>query len=227
MKRSACLAVATVAISLAVSGPVAFGSSLTAINPDFSAVAILCQGYAYQSDVNDCGGSPPQQTFNGTPGFGWTLGPINDGLTSANSLFNPPPFNSMPFSQALFLQNANSSAYQAIGGFVAGTHYVLSFYLGSRYSGNPNWDGTQTVQATIDGNPIATWALTNFTPFTLETALISVPTGGTHTLELEGKNPGDHTAFLSGVSISASVPEPSSLIMLAGSLLIAVRGFKR
>ena len=89
---------------------------------------------------------------------------------------------------------------QAVGGFLAGS-YTLSFYLGSRYSSG-QYDGNQTVEALIDGNVIGTWALTSYTPFTLETAPFTVSTGGTHTLEFRGINYGDHTAFLSDVSIT-------------------------
>ena len=122
----------------------------------------------------------------------------------------------------LFLQNANSGAYQGIAGFTAGTDYVLNFYLGSRYSANPNFDGTQTVQPTIGGNLMGTRTLPDFTPFTLAAPSFSVPAGGTHTLEFDGMNPGGHTSFLSGASISAQVPQPSSLTLLTGSFLILV-----
>ena len=80
--------------------------------------------------------------------------------------------------------------------------YTLSFYLGSRFIDCCGYDGNQTVQALIDGNVIGTWALTSFTPFTLQTVSFTVSTGGTHTLEFRGINNGDHTAFLSYVSIT-------------------------
>jgi len=198
---------------------VGFAGSLAITNSDFSAVPIACPGYAYQSNVDDCGGSPPQQNFNGTPGFGWTIGPYNVGLTNSNG-FNSPPFIGLPFSQALFLQNAQPSAYQAIAGFSAGFNYMLSFYLGSRYYDNGTIDGNQTVQAKVDGNLLGTWVLTSFTPFTLENVSFSVSTGGIHTLEFDGITPGDHTAFLSGVSITpTATPEPASMILVGTGVL--------
>ena len=98
--------------------------------------------------------------------------------------------------------------------------YTLSFYLGSRYSSG-QYDGNQTVEALIDGDVIGTWALTSYTPFTLETAPFTVSADGSHTLEFRGMNYGDHTAFLSDVSITqtGATPEPSSFVLLATGLL--------
>jgi hypothetical protein len=201
-------------------GPTVFAGPII-VNSDFGAVPIICGiGYAYQAFGGDCSSVPPQQPFNSTPGFGWTfLVQGGNGLTAPNSPFNPPSFSGLPFTQAAFLQNANSSVSQAVGGFVAGS-YTLSFYLGSRYDSGGGDDGDQTVAALIDGSVIGTWALTSFTPFTLETASFTVSTDGSHTLEFMGLNPGDHTAFLSDVSITATAtPEPSSLALLATGLL--------
>ena len=198
--------------------PAAFGAP-TIVNFDFGAVPIMCgMDFAYQSFGGDCGSIPPQQQFNTTPGFGWTLGQGGSGLTGPNSPFNPPPFNGLPFTQAAFLQGANSFVSQGVGGFTAGS-YTLSFYLGSRYF-DGGTDGNQTVEALMDGNVFGTWALTSFTPFTLETASFMVSTDGSHTLEFMGINSGDHTAFLSDVSITpTATPEPSSLALLATGLL--------
>ncbi len=44
--------------------------------------------------------------------------------------------------------------------------------------------------------------MTSSTPFTLQSATFTVSTGGSHTLEFEGMNLGDHTAFLSYVVIT-------------------------
>jgi hypothetical protein len=200
--------------------PAAFGAP-TIVNSDFGAVPILCGiGYAYQAFGGDCGSVPAQQSFNSTPVFGWTfLVQGGNGLTAPNSPFNPPSFGGLPFSQAAFLQNANSSVSQAVGGFVAGS-YTLTFYLGSRYDSGGGDDGDQTVAALIDGGVIGTWALTSFTPFTLETASFTIDTTGSHSLEFMGLNPGDHTAFLSDVSITpTATPEPLSLALLATGLM--------
>jgi hypothetical protein len=203
-------------------------ASLTITNAGFSVVSISCAGYAYQSFGGDCSSGPPQQDFNGTPGFGWILDVGGTGLTAPGSAFNPPDFAGRPFSQAVFLQGAGSFVYQSIGGFSTGAKYRLTFYAGSRYFDNsPFSDGNQTVQVTIDGSVIGTWSLTSFTPFTLESVLFSVPTGGTHTLSLNGITPGDHTAFVSGISITQPVPEPSTLLLVGPAIGLFVRRIPR
>jgi hypothetical protein len=196
--RLRCFLLSTVILMMV---PAAFGDP-TIVNFNFGAVPILCGGgYAYQGPLG-CG---DEQDFNSTPGFGWTLGPIHpgeggSGLTRQGTVFFPPDFGGLPFTQAVFLQGPYSFVSQVIGGFTAGS-YTLSFYLGSRYSSG-QYDGNQTVQALIDGNVIGTWALTSFTPFTLQTVSFTVSTDGTHTLEFRGINNGDHTAFLSYVNIT-------------------------
>jgi hypothetical protein len=201
-----------------------FGSGPTIVNADFSAVPITCSnGFAYQIPT----GIGCQQDFNSAPGFGWTLAIENGiGLTSPNTAFNPPDFTGMPFRQALFLQGGPTSAFQSIGGFNGGTDYVLSFYLGSRYRQDPLVDGNQTVEARFDGSVIGTWTLTSFTAFALEQASFVAPTNGVHLLEFDTVNSGDHTVFLSGVSISQPVPEPSTLMLLAVPVLVGLRALR-
>jgi len=158
----------------------------------------------------------PSQNFNASHGFGWILGTIlsvyghpqmsldgGPGLTGPNTIFSPPPFDGLPFNQAVILQDVGPFVWQSVGGFTAGK-YTLSFYLGSRYSSF--YDGNQTVEALIDGNVIGTWDLVSFTPFTLETAPFTVSTDGSHTLMFRGINHGDHTAFLSYVTITPTEP---------------------
>jgi hypothetical protein len=206
----------------------AFAASPAITNADFSAVPVGCPGFAYQAFAGDCTSVPQQQDFNGTPGFGWILDQGGTGLTVANSAFNPPDFTGLPFSEAVFLQGAGSFVYQAIGGFSAGADYVLSFYAGSRYFNNPPFsDGNQTVQATIDGIVVGEWAFTSFSPFTQETVPFSVSTGGTHILSLDGITPGDHTAFVSGVSITQPVPEPATLMLFGSGIGMAVRRLRK
>jgi len=119
----------------------------TIVNFDFGAVPIACSnGYAYQGPVGSCPYNDPTQDFGQTPGFGWMLGWVvaqsgaplcctngGAGLTGPNTIFYPPSFNGMPFSQAVFLQNVGSFVWQSVEGFTAG-NYTLSFYLGSRYN---------------------------------------------------------------------------------------------
>jgi hypothetical protein len=182
------------------------------VNFDFGAVRIACgNDYAYIGAASGCAYGYNTQDFNAGPGFGWILGgsvarqlaPTSleggAGLTGPNTIFYPPPFDGLPFNQAVFLQDRGSFVWQAVSGFTAG-NYTLSFYLGSRYS--TLYDGNQTVQALIDGQVIGTWALSSFTPFTLETASFTVTTGGTHAVEFLGVNKGDHTAFVSYVVIT-------------------------
>lgn len=186
------------------------------VNFDFGAVPVECSswGFAYEGPVLWCSGDPTSQNFNATPGFGWILGggvsvPAvppgvhangGAGLTGPGTDFYPPPFNGLPFNQAVFLQDI-SFVWQEVGGFSART-YTLSFYLGSRFIDCCGYDGNQTVVALIDGHPIGTWALSSYTPFTQETATFTVSGAGSHTVQFMGTNPGDHTAFLSYVVIT-------------------------
>ena len=212
-----------VGISAAVAGPVI-------VNGNFGTPIIYCdnyggwRNYAYQGTFG-CGGGHQSQDFNNSPGFGWFFGETHpeyqgSGLTGPTTAFNPPSFDGLPFLQAVFLQGANSSVSQDIGGFTPGT-YDLSFYLGSRFS-DYGYDGNQTVETLFDGQVIATYALRSDTPFTLENILLTVGTPGTHNLEFLGVSEGDHTAFLSDVEITpvgGTVPEPSSLALCAAGVL--------
>jgi hypothetical protein len=187
-------------------------AQINIVNYDFGAVTISCSyGFVYQGPIPEClypsGGST--QDLDQSPGFGWILGGMvpymfgspngGSGLTGPNTEFFPPPFNGLPFNQAVFLQDTGSFVWQQVDGFTAGT-YTLSFYLGSRYHGCCD-DGNQTVIALIDGNVIGKWAMSSFTPFTLRSVNFTVG-NGSHTLEFMGTRPGDHTAFLSYVVIT-------------------------
>ncbi|HTV66172.1 MAG TPA: hypothetical protein VMD98_11230 [Bryocella sp.] len=185
------------------------------VNFDFGAVPVGCSiGYAYQGAELACSERGyATQDFDQTPGFGWIIGGAaarhlaptslegGAGVTGPNTIFYPPPFDGFPFTQAVFLQDIGSFVWQELGNFSTGT-YTLNFYLGSRFIDCCGYDGNQTVVALIDGTPIGTWALSSYTPFTLETASFTVTTGGNHTLAFMGTNPGDHTAFLSYVTIA-------------------------
>jgi len=181
----------------------------TIVNFDFGAVRISCgNGYAYQGAVITCPYGYNTQDFDQSPGFGWILGQIvahqlaptslegGSGLTGPNTIFFPPSFDGLPFNQAVFLQDRGGFVWQPVS-FAAGS-YTLSFYLGSRCT----YDGTQTVEALIDGQVVGTWALSSCTPFNLTTAVFTVRNGGIHTVEFMGVNAGDHTAFLSYVTIT-------------------------
>jgi hypothetical protein len=191
----------------------ASAGSLAVVNPNFSAVAVLCSGgYADQSfKGGNCEGpTAPQQDFNSSLGTGWTFALIGDanplvpgaGATKPNTAFNPPSFSGLPFSQAAVLQGPSAIA-QITTGFVPGGQYTLSFYLGSR-QGEGCCDGNQTVQVTLDNQVLGTWPLVSFTPFTLQTAAFTVASGGPHVLKFAGIATGDHTAFFSGVGMETA-----------------------
>lgn len=179
------------------------------VNFDFGAVLVQCSnGYAYQGAVTSCPYGYNTQDFDQSPGFGWILGAVvarqlaptslegGSGLTGPNTIFYPPSFAGLPFNQAVFLQDRGGFVWQAVD-FAAGS-YTLGFYLGSRCI----YDGNQTVEALIDGQVVGTWALSSCTPFTLETSVFTVSNRGSHTVEFMGMNAGDHTAFLSYVTIT-------------------------
>jgi hypothetical protein len=168
-------------------------------NPDFSSPAINCNNYAYQSATGCGGASYPTQNLTGS---GWNFGAAGDGLAALGSAFNLPAAVPAPFTQAAFLQGDGASVVQGITAMSAGS-WTVSFYLGSRYASG-SYDGTQTVQVLLDGNPVGLYSLTNGTPFTQETITIPGVTAATHQLEFLGTTPGDHTAFVSDVSVSSA-----------------------
>lgn len=205
------LRIGALLLSILIIPAIAFGQ-VNIVNFDFGAVGISCgNDYAYQGAVTNCPYGYNTQDFDQSPGFGWILGHTvarqlaltslegGSGLTGPNTIFFPPPFTGMPFNQAVFLQDRGPFVWQAVN-FAAGS-YTLSFYLGSRYWDGPD-NGNQTVEALIDGQVVGTWAMSSYTPFTLQTATFTVGNGGYHTVEFLGMNAGDHTAFLSYVTIT-------------------------
>jgi hypothetical protein len=195
---------------------IAAADSLTVVNANFANVAVQCSnGIAAQSYMGGTCAGPgnEQQDFNAAVGVGWTFASFpadanpsahdGDGMTNPNTIFDPPSFAGLPFSRAAFLQGANTAIAQTITGFFPGGLYTLGFYLGSRYA-TGSFDGNQTVEAIVDSQVIGTWALTSYTPFTLQTIPFTVSTGGSHIIKFEGTVSGDHTAFLSGVSIATT-----------------------
>jgi hypothetical protein len=188
-------------------------SNGTVANPDFALPAINCNDYSYQSPSN-CGTQAyPTQDLAGQ---NWTYGAgAGDGLASLGSPFNLPagiPLTGV--SQAAFLQGAGSSVSQSLTG-PAGT-WQVGFYLGSRYA-NGGDDGNQTVDVLLDGNVVGTYHLSSYTPFMPVTLDIGNVSAGPHTLEFEGMTSGDHTAFLTDLSVS-EVPEPASMLVLGANL---------
>ena len=188
---------------------------LTIVNGNLGNVPVECGAHAYQSYMGgtcNIAGQNPQENFNSAIGIGWTLPPLpgdasgtpgGDGILGPDFEFDTPPFTGLPFSRALFLQGPDTLVVQPITGFVPGGSYTLSFYLGSRYASG-SFNGNQTVEFLLDGKALASWPLASFTPFTLETVPFRVRTGGTHLIEFEGTAVGDHTAFLSGITIEAA-----------------------
>jgi len=190
--------------------------SIAVGHPDFATPVVACGlDYAYQGSLG-CSLTDPQQDFNGTSGFDWTLGAGDDGLTGPGTAFNPPNFGSLGFSQAAFLQGGAASVSQLLTG-PAGI-WTVSFYLGSRYASG-NYDGNQTVEVLLNGQNVGTYSLSSSMPFALETTSPLILGAGSYTLEFEGTANGDHTAFVSGVSASDQVPEPVSFGLLGAGLI--------
>lgn len=212
--KSAFPALAILAVAGACSG-----DTINIANGDFSAVPVACgSGYTYQTfeaGGNCSGPTAPEQDFNSDPQIGWTF--AGSGLTGPSTAFNPPDFAGA-FTQAAFLQGSDSSISQSVSGFVDTETYTASFYLGSRYSNSPN-DGNQTVSVLIDNVLVDRYTLTSFTPFALITTDSFSVTTGSHTLTLEGSTDGDHTAFVSDISLTGSpTPEPASFVLIGGGL---------
>jgi hypothetical protein len=193
--------------------------TLNIVNGDFSAVSVACGGgYDYQASGGACSGAAaPEQDFNSDPLIGWTFAG-GSGLTGPSTAFNPPDFVGL-FTQAAFLQGSDSSISQSVSGFVAAETYTASFDLGSRFNNSPN-DGNQTVSVLIDGFTVDTYTLSSFTPFALITTDSFAVATGTHTLTLEGTADGDHTAFVSDISLTGSpTPEPATFALIGGGLI--------
>ena len=192
--------------------------TLNIVNGDFSAVSVTCGGgYAYQTfeaGGNCSGPTAPEQDFNSAPQIGWTF--AGSGLTVPSTAFNPPDFAGL-FTQAAFLQGLDSSVSQSVSGFVDAETYTVSFYLGSRYNNPPN-DGNQTVSVLIDSVVVDQYTLTSNTPFELITTDAFSVTAGSHALTVEGSTDGDHTAFVSDISVSGT-PEPSTFVLIGGGLI--------
>ena len=71
----------------------------------------------------------------------------------------------------------------------------------------------------LNGQDVGTYSLSSSMPFTLEATSPLSLGAGSYTLEFEGTANGDHTAFVSGVSASAQVPEPVSFALLGAGLI--------
>ena len=211
MKTSQAVTAVLFLAGVSAAQPMSAAERLPVINSKFANVPVECMGgYALQAiGRGNCASYYPQQAFNGVPGMGWEFSYLYNsavgsgaGLTRPNTAFNPPPFTGLPFGQAAYLQNDLSGVAQSIFGFTAGRLYRLSFWLGSRYASG-SFDGNQTVLALVDGRPVGSWSLVSFTPFTLRTEVFGVTTSGAHVLKFIGTSSGDHTAFLSGVTVEA------------------------
>jgi hypothetical protein len=201
---------------LALAGTCSAGT-INVVNGNFSAVPVACGGdYAYQASGGDCTAGPLQD-FNSNPQIGWTFAG-GSGLTGPNTAFIPPNFE-FGITQAAFLQDSDSSISQSVSGFVDSETYTASFYLSSRYNGEP-YDGAQTVEVLIDNVLVDEYTLTSYSPFALTTTDPFTVTGDSHTLTIEGTADGDHTAFVSDVTLTGSpTPEPSTFLMIGGGLI--------
>ena len=108
---------------------------------------------------------------------------------------------------------------------VAGS-FSLSFLDAGRTANCCN--GNQTFQVLIDSTVLGTFSTTSNGLFALQNIPLISLTAGQHTLAFAGTDPGggDVTSFIDNVNLTASVPEPSS-ILIFGSALFGLAVFFR
>lgn len=219
------------AAALALAGLIALDANagpITVVNGDFEAVAVTTAlGYAYQSDP-PATDSVPNQDLNNTPGIGWTFAK-GAGLTQAATNFNPPPFGTENGTNVAFIQGGTGSTIsQSFTGFADGDAFTLSFLLGSRFGGNSCCTGNQTIEVLFDGSVIASFALTDSTPFAARSVSGIASGTGPHTLLFRGASTsGDQTAFIDNVSITTAVPAPAAPGLVLLGLAVVLTGQSR
>ncbi len=144
-------------------------------NADFQTPAQPSKGYEY-----------------GPMTYGWTFS-SGAGVQANGSAWGAPPAPNGG-TQTGFLQST-SSVTQSID-FAAGTYYI-SFLAAQRTSTG----GPQTVAVYVDSTLVGTFSSIpgSFTPLTTNSFTL---TAGNHTVEIEGTNSGDNTAFIDDVTLT-------------------------
>ncbi|MBY0526198.1 MAG: hypothetical protein K2R98_22580 [Gemmataceae bacterium] len=128
-------------------------------------------------------------------GSAWTF-VAGAGVAGNGSGFTSGNPNAPEGTQVAFLQNAGSTASQAVH-FSAGT-YTVSFLAAQRQNYQPA--GDQTIKVYLDGFVVGTFTPTS-TNYGLYTTASFTVTAGVHTLAFVGQTVGDSTAFIDEVSV--------------------------
>ena len=117
--RKVCLFCAIMTVAASSS------AQINIVNFDFGAVPVGCSnwGFTYEGAQLTCN-YPVTQNFDGSPGFGWTMGSVvatpgspsntGAGISGPNAFICPPSFVGLPFQQAVLLQNVGSFVWQAV-----------------------------------------------------------------------------------------------------------------
>jgi hypothetical protein len=206
-------------------GPITYGTPLSAINLNGTAVTLpgagfetphvngVGSGFLYDPPLNPGQGQP--WTFTGTVGDG-------SGVTGNLSAFTSLNPTAPEGEQVAFIQAAGSISQTLT--LDAGS-YTVSFFAAQR----ANQASTQEIQVLIDGKEVGriTPSGTDYGAYT--TGVFTVA-AGEHTLLFQGLNPqgGDNTAFIDQVVIAPGVygtfafTQPPDTVLNAGTHTLPV-----